>query len=118
MALDEQSLILSIGADNFECEVTEGKTPFLLACIHWDAESKEQVEVLESISGNFKGTLRVGLLNEDFMDAFMEKYGIGGTPTYLIFHGGKEEDRLLGEAGEETMKTFILRNITSPKTTG
>ncbi len=43
----------------------EKKLTFLLACIHQDSESKEQVKILEGVLERFSGVLRVGLLNND-----------------------------------------------------
>ena len=104
-------MITSILFDNFKSEIIEEKRPVLLACLNRYLEFEEQVEVLESISKKYGEALKICLLSEDFIRVFSWTYAIKGTPTFLIFDGGKERNRLLGKADSEKLITFILQTL-------
>ncbi len=103
--------IPSIRSDNFELEVMKEKRPVLLACPHAYFEFIEQKEVLKSISKEYEEELKVCLLSEDFIGVFREKYGVEGTPTFLVFVGGKEKKRLLGKASREALIAFLSQTL-------
>lgn len=41
----------------------------------------------------------------------MDRFLVKGTPTFLIFAGGREVDRLIGESDGETLDEFIRNAI-------
>jgi len=103
--------ITTIRSDNFGLEVIEEKRPVLLVCSRRYFEFREQTEVLKSVSEKYGKTLKVCMLNEDFIRVFSEKFGIEGTPTFLIFNAGKEINRMLGKADKETLIAFISKTL-------
>lgn len=109
--LDKKALFPIIRMDNFESEVINEKRPVLLLCIHRDFGFEEQEEVIESISKSYADVLKVCLLDNDFLGAFGEKLGVDGTPTFLIFQGGKEKGRMLGQADKETLVAFLSQAL-------
>ncbi|WFS61459.1 thioredoxin family protein [Pseudodesulfovibrio thermohalotolerans] len=36
-----------------------------------------------------------------------ERFSVKGTPTFLLFHRGREVDRLIGESDGETLNEFV-----------
>ncbi len=100
-------MFTSIGADNINSEVLEEKVPVLLALINHAYEYKAQIEILNSVSKIFGKKLKVCLLDEDEIGIFM-KFGVDGSPAYLIFSKGKEKGKMLGKAEILTLKNFIL----------
>ena len=104
-------MLVSIGLDDFRCEVIEESRPVLVACIHSDSEFKEQVEALEGVSKTYGEALKVCLVNNAYVGALREKLGILGTPAFLILCGGKERDRMLGQADRKMLTAFVLRTL-------
>ncbi len=110
-SLAETGASLTVGPDNFGCEVVDEERPVLLACSHLCPEFREQKEILQSLSKSYAGALKVCLLDTDCIAAFRETLGIVGTPTFLIFHGGKEKGRMLGRVDREALASFVLRTL-------
>ena len=104
-------MFISIGNDNFESEIIKEEKPILAACIHRYFEFKEQIDVLESISKKCGNTLKICLMDDDFIMTFREKLKINGTPTFLIFNEGKVMDMMLGKVDEDTLMAFVLRAL-------
>ena len=102
-----ETLVSLIRPENFEQEVVAENKPVLLLCMPWDEEFPKQLELIEEIARRHSQDLKVGLLQEEFIEAFKKNYGVLGTPTFLILVEGKEKRRLLGLADHETITAFI-----------
>jgi len=102
-----ETLISLIRPENFEREVIGEKKPVLLLCMPRDEEFPNQLKVIEDIARKYREELKVGLLQEEFIEAFKKNYEILGTPTFLILVEGKERRRWLGLADQETLTDLI-----------
>jgi len=102
-----ETLVRIIRPENFEREVVAEKKPVLVLCMPRDTEFPKQLEVIEDIARQYSEELKVGLLQEEFIEAFKKNYEILGTPTFLILVEGKERKRLLGLADQETLTNLI-----------
>lgn len=103
-------LLTSINAlTDFEVGESEAQKPVLVGCLHKNFEYKEQVEALQAISQTFGDQLEIFLLDVALINAFMQRFKIFGTPTFLILLGGKEKGRLLGQTKSEDLRDFVLR---------
>ena len=102
-----ETLVSLIRPENFEREVITEKKPFLLLCMPQDEEFPNQFKVIEDIARKYSKELRVGLLQEEFIEAFKKNYEILGTPTFLILVEGKERRRWLGLADQQTLMDLI-----------
>ena len=102
-----ETLISLIRPENFEREVVTEKKPVLLLCMPRGEEFPNQLKVIENIARKYSEELKVGLLQEEFIEAFKKNYEILGTPTFLILAEGKERRRWLGLADQETITDLI-----------
>ena len=100
-----------IGLDNLEEEILKEKRPVLLLCMPRDETFQVQINILAALAERRSGTLKVCLLEEEFLSAFSRNFNLKGTPTYIIFINGREKDRLLGHADEDTLAEFLRRVI-------
>jgi len=100
-----------IGVYNFETEIIEERKPVFLACVDQNAKFEKQKEVINRISKIYGEALKVCLLEEGFIGTFRDRFNIHGTPTFLIFVEGKEKERILGQADQETLKSFIAQSL-------
>ena len=105
-----ETLIRLIRPENFEQEVVTEKKPVLLLCMPRDEEFPNQLKVIENIARRYSEELKVGLLQEEFIEAFKKNYEILGTPTFLILVEGKERRRWLGLADQETLTDLISQS--------
>lgn len=100
-----------VGVYNFEVEIIRGRKPVFLACFDRNAKFEKRKEIINSISKLYGEALKVCLLEEEFFGAFKDRFNIHGTPTFFIFLEGKEKDRMLGQADQETLKSFIAQSL-------
>jgi len=106
-------MFTSIGADNFSAEVVDEKRPVLLAYIVPDYAYTGQLEVLEIVSKRyFDDSIKICLLSEDFIkDKESRIIEIDGSPTFLVFHKGKEKARVIGKTDTEKLLSFVLQTL-------
>lgn len=107
----ESNAFLMVGSKNFKSEVKDEKHAVLLACIHWGGGMKQQLELLKNVWDKYDEELKVCLMEEIQGRAVMEQLKIVGTPTYLIFKGGQEKDRIIGNVDTRTLMTFLNKNL-------
>lgn len=109
--LSTNDFIRSIGADSFVREVLEESRPVLVLCMHRDSEFQEQIDVIEGMCKTYGERLKACLIEEEFIGGFKEKFNVKGTPTFMIFIGGTEEGRMLGQAEQQTLEDFLSRTL-------
>ncbi len=102
-----------IRSDNFRKEVLEEGKPTLLMCMGRVYGFYEQIEVVKSISRINNRILKVCILEEEFIKAFMKKFKVSGTPTFFIFNKGKENGRMLGCRDKESLTAFLSQTLNS-----
>jgi thioredoxin-like negative regulator of GroEL len=102
-----KTFVRVIRPQNFEQEVVSEKRPVLLLCMPRDEEFFKQMKVLEAVAESYQHEMKVGLLEDDFIEGFRQDLGIKGTPTFLILVQGKERGRMLGLADQASLTDFI-----------
>ncbi|MFH2130768.1 MAG: thioredoxin family protein [bacterium] len=100
-----------VGLDDFSREVLGEVRPVLLLCLSKDPSFFSQMSEIDKIQSEYGRFLKVCLLEEDFLSVFMERYQVKGTPTFLIFSSGKEQERLLGRVDHQDLARFILQTL-------
>ena len=108
-SLAKTTTLSKVGFKNFELLVLAADIPVLLACLHESPESRQQIEVLEGLSKSQEGALKVCFLDPACIGVFAGRLELAGTPTFLIFDGGNELDRMHGRADRETLTAFVSR---------
>ncbi|MGC8843728.1 MAG: thioredoxin family protein [bacterium] len=68
--------------------------------------------VFKELAGEMKGKMRFAMLqlDEEGNEQFLNKFGIIGTPTMIVFKKGKEIGRIVGYSGKESVRNS-LENI-------
>ncbi len=90
----------------FETELQNGDEPILVAFLKKNERFLEQSRVLERAS-SVHPKLHCYMYDVDYLDMGMERFKVKGTPTFLLFAGGKEVDRLIGDSDQDTLDEFI-----------
>jgi thioredoxin-like negative regulator of GroEL len=104
------TLIYLIRPENFAQEVIDEKRPVLILCMPRDDEFPHQLKVIEDIATKYSRELKVGILEEELIEAFKKDYGVIGTPTFLLLLEGKEIGRILGLSDQKMVMDLILNS--------
>jgi thioredoxin 1 len=83
--------------DSFEDEVLKSEVPVLVDFwAEWCGPCKVIAPIIEQISIEYEGRLKVGKLNVDESPQVASKFGIRGIPTLLLFRQGKPVEQIIG----------------------
>ena len=67
--------------------------------------------VLDQISEEYSGKLKIVKVNVDESNVTAATYGVRGIPTLLLFKDGKVVDTKVGSLPKSQLTTFIETNI-------
>ena len=89
--------IKNLSLDNFDNEVSSSNLPVLVDFwAEWCGPCKSLGPILEEISNDLEGKLKVAKVNLDENQDLAMKYSIRSIPTLLLFKEGKLIDTKVG----------------------
>jgi hypothetical protein len=106
-----ETLIYPLHPENFKREVLEEERPVLVLCMPVDDRFPEQLKIVEGIAKSHNPGLKVGVIQEDFLEAFKNDYAVSGTPTFLLLIKGREKGRHLGLADPMELEALLEGRI-------
>lgn len=99
-----------INGRNFTSEVIRSDIPVLLDfSAPWCTPSRMLSSVLEEISENYDGMIRVCSVDVDSNSHLADIYEIDEVPTVIFFKNGRPTDRFTGFRCEEEIESMISR---------
>jgi thioredoxin 1 len=104
--------ITHLSDDAFEQEVLQSQLPVLVDYwAEWCGPCKMIAPILDDISKEYAGRLKVAKLNIDDNQQTPPKYGIRGIPTLMLFKNGNVEATKVGALSKSQLTAFIDSNI-------
>ncbi|QNM98043.1 thioredoxin TrxA [Chitinimonas koreensis] len=105
-------LIHHVTDDSFEAEVLQASGPVLVDYwAEWCGPCKMIAPILDEVSNEYNGKLKVTKLNIDENQATPPKYGIRGIPTLMLFKNGAVVATKVGALSKSQLTTFIDANL-------
>ena len=99
---------------NFDAEVINSDTPVLVDFwAPWCGPCKMIAPVVEEISDEYNGKLKVGTVNTDENQKVSAKFGVMSIPTLIIFKNGKPVERIVGAQPKTALTQKIDKVVDS-----
>ena len=104
--------IVYVSDDSFDEEVLQSDLPVLVDFwADWCGPCKMIAPILDEISDEYDGRLKVTKLNIDDNPNTPPKFGIRGIPTLMMYKGGEVEATKVGAVSKSQLTAFIDSNI-------
>jgi thioredoxin 1 len=106
----EKDTIMEIilNEQNFDQEVLKSDLPVMVDFwAVWCGPCKVLSPIIEELSNDYAGKLKVGKVNVDENNQLASKYGIMSIPTVKFFKGGKIVGELIGAAPKATLEAQL-----------
>ena len=99
---------IEITEKNFEQEVLKSDIPVLVDFwAVWCGPCRMVTPVVEEISEEYSGKVKVGKLNVDDNPSLASKYKVMSIPTLMLFKEGVVVDHIIGAQGKAQIKAMI-----------
>lgn len=101
-------MTVTITDDSFQKEVLESTTPVLVDFwAEWCQPCLMVGPVVEDLSNEYSGKVKVGKLNVDENITVPGNYGVMSIPSLIVFKDGKPFKTMVGVQGKDTLKKAI-----------
>ncbi len=97
---------------SFEADVLKSSEPVLVDFwAEWCGPCKMIAPILDEISKDYAGKLKVAKLNVDDNQGVPAQFGIRGIPTLILFKNGAEAAKKVGALSKSQLTAFLDSNI-------
>jgi thioredoxin 1 len=106
------SAVANVTDTTFEQEVLKADIPVLVDFwAPWCGPCKAVAPVVEDLSKEFEGRLKVVKLNTDENPKTAQAYSIRGIPSLYVFKSGQVVEQVVGAVPKSTLATAINKHI-------
>ncbi len=97
---------------SFEQDVLQAEGPVLVDYwAEWCGPCKMIAPILDEVSREYEGKVRVAKMNVDENQSTPSKYGIRGIPTLMLFRGGEVVATKVGALSKSQLSSFLDTNL-------
>ena len=105
-------LINHVSDSSFDSDVLKSEHPVLVDYwAEWCGPCKAIAPILDDISKEYEGKLKIAKMNVDESTETPKKYGIRGIPTLMIFKNGAVVATKVGALSKSQLASFIDSNL-------
>jgi thioredoxin 1 len=102
---------------NWNDEVLQSKVPVLVDfSAVWCGPCKHLSPIIEKLSDELAGKVKVAKIDVDESPETSKKYGIRGVPTVMVFVGGERKAQHVGLTNRENLLKLIPETPATPAT--
>ncbi len=104
--------IISISDASFDADVLQSKAPVLVDFwAEWCGPCKMIAPILEDVSTEFAGKVKIAKLNIDDNPNTPPKFGVRGIPTLVLFKDGEVAATQVGALSKTQLSEFLTTNL-------
>ncbi len=102
--------VLQVTDDSFDAEVLKIETPVLVDFwASWCGPCRAIAPVVEELSEQYAGKIKVAKLNVDESPKTPGQYGIRAIPTLIMFKGGQVADQITGAVSKSHIEQALQK---------
>lgn len=106
------SAVMNVTDSTFEQEVLKAEIPVLVDFwAPWCGPCKAVAPVVEDLSKEYEGRLKVVKLNTDENPKTAQAYSIRGIPSLYVFKSGQVVEQVVGAVPKSTLSTAINKHV-------
>lgn len=113
---EDAKFIKTLSSTNWEREVLQSKKPVLVDFwAPWCGPCRMQGPIVAKVAREEAGVAIVGKVNADDYPELLQRYGVQGIPTLMVFQSGKPVETFVGLTDGNQLKAAIEAPMGQPR---
>jgi len=109
-------MTFEVTADNFQTQVIDSNLPVLVEFgADWCPPCKMLAPIIHALATKYTDRLRVGEIDSDAYPEYVQRYGVMGLPTLILFQNGKPVQRMVGYQPQARIEAQLLPYLQTEK---